>query len=110
MLSQLTLIEAIVLLISNLDKVIVRTNTFSYCLLIASFFCFNLSFVITISINTLKILLTSYIKIINIVNLSRAFSNNSSNYCDLLKLSYSLINNFCFLKKARSIRRIKISN
>ncbi len=103
MLFQLTLIEAIVLLVINLDKVVVKTNILSCCLSVALLFCFNLNFVITIIISILRTLLINYIKTINIVSLSRVFSNNNNNYRDLLKLSYSLTNNLCFLKKARSI-------
>ncbi len=66
LLAQIILVE-IVLLVSNFDKVIVRTNTFSYCLSIILSFSFSFSFIIIFS--TFKILLINYIKIISIDNL-----------------------------------------
>jgi len=107
--TQVTLFEAIVLSINNLNKIVVKTNIFNCCLSIA--LLSYLSFVITIIFN-IRTLLTSYIKIINIINLSKTFSNNNSNrnYRNLLKLFYSLTNNLYFLKKMRSIRQIKINN
>jgi len=96
--TQITLFKVVALLISNLDKTIIKTNISSCCLLIVSLSYF--SFVIIVIFNT-RTLLTSYIKIINIVSLSKTSNSNSSNrnYRDLLKLSYSLTNNLCFLKK-----------
>jgi len=111
LLTQIILVETITLLISNLDKIIVKTNIFNCCLPIALFFNFNLNFVVTIIINTLRILLTSCIRIIDIVSLSKTFSNNSNCNCNnLFKLFYFLANNLCFSKKTRSIRQIKINS
>lgn len=76
--------KAIVSLVSNLDKMIVKTNIFNRRLSIATLF--RLNFVITIIINTFKTLLINRIKIINIVSLSKTFNNNL--YYDLLKLLY----------------------
>lgn len=85
---------------------IIKTNIFNRRLSIASFFSLNLNFVFTMTINTLRVLLINYIKIINIANLSKT---SSSSYLDLFKLSCHLIDNLFFSKKMRSIR-IKTSN
>ncbi len=95
LLIQIILIKIIVLLVNNLDKIIVKTNNFSYYLLIALFFSFSLNFVITIIINTFRILFINCIKIIKTINLLKISSNNSSCNCNnVLQLFYFLTNNF----------------
>jgi len=105
LLTRITLAKAIALLISNLDKIIIRTNIFSCYLSITLSLNISLNFIIIKIFNILKTLLINRIKITSIVNLQKTFNNCR----DLLKLFYSLINNFCFLKKTCSIRRIKIN-
>lgn len=84
---------------------IVKTNIFNRRLSIATFS--HLNFVITMIINTLKILLTRHIRTINIDNLSKTFNNH---YCDLSQLSYHLVDSLYFLRKTSSIREIRVSN